>query len=308
MHDIDRTLARIATRHKGIVTRDGARAEGISDATIDNRVRAGILIVLHEGIYRHAAVPYTQELRDLAGVLSCGQGAVLSHRSAAARHHYPRVRRSKPEVTSPHKDLPRVAGVTRHRSLRLSASEVTTRDGIPITTKGRTALDYCAVTPLWVAREVLVEAVITKLVKPQELIATLERSGGRGCPGTVDLRTIVEGLDEIEDLESMLELVVAEVLDRARVPRATRQFELTCADGRKVRLDFAWPILRLGLDADGKRWHATPARKRATAARRKSILDTGWSHLAYGWADGTEEPDRIILEVEAAHAERRHAA
>jgi very-short-patch-repair endonuclease len=285
--------------------RSEALAAGISEVVLDNRVRAGVLIVLHDGIYRHAAAPYTQDLRDLAAVLACGPDAVLSHRSAAARHRFPDVRRTRPEVTSPHTDLPRVKDVTRHRSRRLPPSQIITVNGIRMTTKGRTALDFCAVTPLEVATEVISAAVVTKLLEPDDILVAIERSGGRGCPGTAHLRVIALGLDDIEDLESVLELVVARVLDAARVPRAVRQHDLTCADGRRVRLDFAWPDDRVSLDADGKRWHATPARKKRTRERHDSIVATGWVHIVVGWMEATETPDEICRTVEDAVDARR---
>src|SRR4051794_39654124 len=119
MFHYDNLLHAIAIRNKGIVTRLAAQMAGVPPHAIDDRVRSGVLIAVHDGIYRHAAVPFTQDVRDLAGVLACGVDAVLSHRSAASRQRWPDVRRAKPEVTSPHKDLPRVAGVTVHRSLRL---------------------------------------------------------------------------------------------------------------------------------------------------------------------------------------------
>jgi very-short-patch-repair endonuclease len=189
----------------------------------------------------------------------------------------------------------------------LPASEITSRDGIPITSKGRTAMDYCAVTPLWIAQEVIVEAVITKILRPQELFAVLDRSGGRGCPGTADLRTIATGLDDLEGLESMLELVVAEALDRARVLRFVRQHPLTCADGREVRLDFARPDIRLAVEANGARWHDTPARKRRTRERLASIEGTDWEVLDYGWSEG-EDPMGIIREVEETVDRRERRA
>lgn len=289
MFDYDRILHLLALRNKGVVTREHAFAEGVPRHVLDRRVAAGVLIVMHDGIYRHAAVPFTQDLRDLAAVLACGSGAVLSHQSAAARQRYPNVRRARPVVTSPHRDLPRIEWITHHRSRRLPAVETTVCNGIPITTKGRTALDFCAVTPLWVAQEVIVEAVITKVVRPDELFAVLDRSGGQGCPGTVALRTIAAGLDDLEGLESMLELVVAEALDRARVPRFVRQHRLVCADGRRVRLDFALPDLRIAVEANGRRWHDTPARKQRTRERRASIVATEWDVVDLGWADGDRQ-------------------
>ena len=305
MFDYDRILHSIAMGHKGVVTRVQAFAAGIPREVLDRRVAAGVLIVLHDGVYRHAAVPYTQELRELAAVLAGGPDAVLSHQSAAARHHFPGVRRVKPVITSPHTDLPRLVDVTLHRTKRLPACEVTTRDGIPITTKGRTAMDFCAVTPLWVSQEVIVEAVITKLLKPQEIFAVLDRSGGRGCPGTADLRTIATGLDDLEGLESMLELIVAEALGQSRLPQFTRQHSLTCVDGREVRLDFALPEIRLAIEANGRRWHDTPARKRRTRERLASIEASGWEVLVVGWR---HEPHEIVAAAEEAVVRRHRRA
>ena len=305
MFDYDRILHSLAVRHKGVVTRAFAYAAGIPREVLDRRVAAGVLILLHEGVYRHAAVPYTQELRELAAVLACGSGAVLSHQSAAARHRFPNVRRVKPVVTSPHTDRPRLHDVTLHRTNRLPRCEVTTRDGIPITTKGRTAMDLCAVTPLWVSQEVIVEAVITKLIKPQELFAVLDRSGGRGCPGTADLRAIAVGLDDLEGLESMLELIVADTLAHSRLPPVVRQHPLTCVDGRQVRLDFALPDIRLAIEANGRRWHDTPARRRRTRERLASIEGSDWEVVVIGWR---HEPREIIHLAEAAFDRRSRRA
>lgn len=304
VYDIDRKLYAIAMRHGGVITRVAALAVGISEHALDDRVRAGVLIPLHEGVYRHAASPFTQDLRDLAAVLACGAGAVLSHRSAAARQ-YPDVRRSRPEVTSPHTDLPRVEGVTVHRTLWLPPCEVSTHHGIPITTPGRTALDYCAVVPLDVAEEVINAAVITKRLKPEEVFAVLDRSGGRGRRGTAALRLIALGFDELERLESMLELVVARALDGSHLPRFERQYEMECADGRQVRLDFARPDIRFAIEADGRRWHDTPARRKRTRERVASIEASGWEVLAVGWGD---DPVRYVAEADEVVARRTRRA
>jgi hypothetical protein len=253
MYDVDRKLYDLACHNKGVITLIAALAAGVSRAAVDRRVMQGVLIVMHPGIYRHAAVPFSQDLRDLAAVLACGADSVLSHRSAAARHRFPGVRRARPEVTSPHTDLPRVDGVTRHRSLWLPACEIVTIDGIRVTAKGRTAMDYCAVTPLAVAEEALREAVITKLLSPAAVFATLDRSGGRGRPGTAALRTIASRFDDLEGLESMLELLVAGVVDTAAVPTPNRQVPFTCADGREVRFDLSWLDRGIALDANGRR-------------------------------------------------------
>ena len=304
VYDIDRKLYVIAMRHCGVITRVAALAAGISEHALDDRVRAGVLIPLHDGVYRHAASPFTQDLRDLAAVLACGSDAVLSHRSAAARQ-YPDVRRTRPEVTSPHTDLPRVKGVVLHRTLWLPPGEVTTHHGIPITAPGRTALDYCAVAPLHVAEEVLNAAVITKRLKPEEVFAVLDRSGGRGRRGTAALRLIALGFDDLERLESMLELAVAKELGGSHLPRFERQYALECADGRHVRLDFARPDIRFAIEANGRRWHDTPARKRRDRERLASIEASGWEVMIVGWGD---DPRVYVADAEEVVARRMRRA
>src|SRR3954447_24734076 len=128
MFDVDRGLHQLAVRHKGVITRIAALEMGISLHALDRRVASGVLTVMHDGIYRHAAVPYTQELRDLAAVLACGGTTVLSHQSAAVRQHYPNVHRTRPVVTTRQTDLPLVEGVTVHRTTRLPACEITSKD------------------------------------------------------------------------------------------------------------------------------------------------------------------------------------
>lgn len=308
MFDSDRLLNALLVRRKGLVVRREAYAGGISRHLLDDRVDAGVLVVVHEGVLRHAAVPMTHDMRLLAAVLAAGPDAVLSHRAAAALHGFPDVRRVRPEVTTPHTDLPLLHGVDVHRAVRLRPFERTVVRGIPVTAKGKTALDYCALTPFHIAQEVIAQAVVMKVLAPEAIVTTLERSTGRGVRGTTTLRGVGLTLDELRDLESVLELHGAQQIELARVPPPVRQHELVCSDGRAVRLDLAWPELRVGLDWDGKRWHGTPARKRRTRERHESIVASDWAHLQYGWADVHDTPVDMRHEVECEIDRRRRWA
>jgi hypothetical protein len=247
---------------------------------------------------------FTQDMRWLAAVLACGDDAALSHRAAAALHGFPGVRRVRPEVTTPHTDLPLLRGVDVHRAVRLQPFERTIVRGIPVTAKGKTAIDYCGRTPFHIAQEVIAEAVITKVLTPITIVAAIERSGGRGIWGTARLREIALTLDEILELESVLELHGARLVELANVPAPVRQHEMVCADGRRVRFDLAWPLLRYGLDWDGKRWHGTPARKKRTRERHESIVGTGWAHDQFGWSDVHDTPLDVRRQVELTYALR----
>lgn len=308
MVDIDVALARLAAMRRGAFTHADVRAAGISDEALHRRTASGLVIVEHDGVYRHAAVPYTVELRRRLALLACGPDSFLSHQTAAAVLGWSGVRSVRPDVTSPHLDRPEVARVNVHRTRRFHPNDVRVIDGMRVSSPGRTALEICAVMPYHLASEVITDAVLAKRLSVTDLAVTLDRTGGRGKTGTTAARAIGAGLDDADGLHSKLELLVARALDGARIPKMVRQHEMTCSDGREVRLDFANPDLRIAVEADGHRWHATPERLKKTRARSRSIQNSGYVHLVYGWADATETPFVIVREVEQAHAERSRSA
>jgi hypothetical protein len=98
-----------------------------------------------------------------------------------------------------------------------------------------------------------------------------------------------------ENLESELErrLWALFPADHELVP----QYELTCVDGRRVRLDAADPARKIAIEASGHRWHGTSKQLRNDMARRRSIQASGWDHYEYGWSDVTEGADATRAEL-----------
>lgn len=303
MDDPDVVLAALSARGRGVVTHDAAIAAGVTSAMLKWRRRSGLLVAEHEGVYRHAAVPMSTDLRWRLALAACGPDSFLSHRSAALHLGWSGVRSVRPDVTSPHTDRPEVDGVNVHRTRRFHPNDVRVIDGMRVSSPGRTALELCAVLPGHIATEVITDAVLAKRLAVTDIAVTLDRTGGRGKTGTRALRLIGDGLD-VEGLQSKLERLVVRIVDALAIPKMVRQHPLTCADGREVVLDLANPELRIAVEADGHRWHATPDRLKKTRARARSIQSTGWLHLVYGWSDATETPHLVAREVLAAHADR----
>lgn len=294
MSDADVILARLAARRGSIILTSDAHAEGISDTELWRRRRSGLLIAERRGVMRHAAVPYDRDVRWRSAVASCGHDAYLSHRAAAVKHGFRGIRRVRPEVTSPHTDLPRAVDGTVHRTRRYEPADVMMMDRLRISTPARTALDICAVLPLSITAPAIEGAVINRVLTLGSLLTILERIGGRGVKGTVDVRHIIRSGRSDAQLQSMLEKIVARELARLPIPRAVRQHPLRCTDGRQVVLDFAWPDIGLAVDADGMRWHASREEWARTQARSRSIQRSGWLHLTYGWTDApTLDPEVV---------------
>src|ERR1700749_1816691 len=80
----DAVIAAIAERQHGVVTRSQLLAAGVGRRGIERRIEWGLLHTLHRGVYGRGRRALRGEAWWMAAVLAAGEGAVLSHRSAAA--------------------------------------------------------------------------------------------------------------------------------------------------------------------------------------------------------------------------------
>jgi hypothetical protein len=307
--DVDSLIAWFTGRQHGVVARWQLIEAGVAEYDIDNRVRRGVLLSMHRGVYRVRGAPVTRETKWHAATLAVGADGALSRRAAAAHHRLDGIRRFRPEVTGPYSRLPILDGADAHRTRRWSERDVIVKDGIRVTTIARTLLDCCAVLPYEKVENATQQAVIRKQVRRSDLWVVLDRVGGRGVDGTVMFRDIAAGDVTDATIQSRLELILKRTLDRARrIPPGIRQYEFVCSDGRRVRFDTFWPEAMVAVEADGLRWHGTATQLRETRARSRSIQNSGVVHLAYGWSDCAETPDALLREVESSVLDRLRQA
>ncbi len=138
MGDKGSHIAKIAQRQHGHVTRAQLLALGLGSRTIGYAVARGDLFAVHAGVY---AVRYRRVepvARAMAAVLACGEGALLSHDSAAAlwgMRRWPDI----PEVMCPrHVRRP---GIDTHRSTTLEPADRRIELNVPTTSAARAIAD-----------------------------------------------------------------------------------------------------------------------------------------------------------------------
>ncbi len=117
----------------------------------------------------------------MAAVLACGEGAALSHASAAALWGLLRPRAGAIAVSIPsYSGRRQRAGIRLHRCGSLDAgsgvSLLTTRFGIPVTTTSRTLTDLKRVVPAWLWRKAVRQAEFKELDLGSELVTDGTRS------------------------------------------------------------------------------------------------------------------------------------
>jgi predicted transcriptional regulator of viral defense system len=227
----DVRVARLAAREWGVLSTGELRACGLSDHGIAARARRGRLHRVHRGVYAVGHTALTMRGRFLAAVKACGDGAVLSHVSAAVLWDlvpYDDTRPPDVTATGPR----RIAGINAHRT---RGPLTTVRyDNIPVTTPARTLIDLSSMLPFKPLRRAIREATARKRITPQELPERLKR-------------LMAPTRSELEDV--VLDLITQGGLQPPDVNKPLPSGYIP---------DFRWPEQRLILEADGAAWHDRP--------------------------------------------------
>jgi very-short-patch-repair endonuclease len=259
---IEHGLARLATRQHGIVTREQLLGLGLSPSTVDRWARIGRLHRVHRGIYAVGHTATRRQASYVAAVLAAGPGAALSHVSAAAWWEirpwsHGRIHIIVPTANgrSGHR------GVNLHRARTLRPNEVTTHDGLAVTTVARTLLDLTATQPRHITDRAVEVATSRRLVHADvhDVIAA--------HPNAPNKQSLIELLayhgDSPHRRRSDFEAYVVDLCRTHGIPLPQTDVPLL---GEVV--DAYWPEYRVVAEPDGMTWHGTRA-----AARRDRKKD-----------------------------------
>lgn len=289
MKEVDVALARCASTQHALVHHRQALELGMTRRQIQSRVAAGLLVRLHRCVYRLGGAPTSPEQALLAACLAAGRGAVASHRGAAWLWRLRGFDGLVTEITVP-AGQPCLSGVVVHRTRALDPVDVSRRQRVPVTTPARTLLDLGAVVDQAVMEAALEDALLRGLVSCNWVAKTLERLGGPGRRGCGVLRSLVETRDPATGAtESRLEDQLLRVLRRASLPEPARQHAVG-----GVRLDFAYPDHRLGIEADSRTWHGGRDDVQRNSDKANLLLAHGWRVLHFTWADVRDRPRYVV--------------
>jgi very-short-patch-repair endonuclease len=268
----DRQIARLAATQHGVVTRAQLLATGLDANAVDYRVKVGRLHRVHKGVFAVGHTSLSPLSNAMAAVLACGDGAVLSHRSAAALWNIDPTWRLPVEVTTTGNRRHR--RVRAHRSRTLDAQDVTTRDGIPITTPARTVVDLADVLDDRALARAVNEAQVLRIMRLEELAIQLERSPGRRAMRR--LRGFVERADgptrsELED--EFLRFVERYDLPRPEINQTIAGYEV----------DAVWRQRRLVVELDSRRYHDLAQPFESDREKDANLLAAGFPVVRVTW-------------------------
>jgi very-short-patch-repair endonuclease/predicted transcriptional regulator of viral defense system len=289
----DRSVAGLAGRQHGVISRVQLLALGLSARAIMRRLERGHLHPLHRGVYAVGHRVLSARGRWMAAVLAAGPSAVLSHRSAAGLWDVRAVGVNRIEVTAPgERHRP---GIDARRG-RLSSDEVTEVDGIPVTTAARTLLDLAAVLRRPQLERAVERAEALRLADALSLDALLERHRGR--QGTAALREMIGSGVEPALTHSELEDLLLAFLDAHGMPRPEVKVNVRLGN-RFIEADFLWRAQRLIVELDGHETHGTRAAFERDRERDRILQTHGWRVIRITWRQLHETPDALAADLAA---------
>jgi very-short-patch-repair endonuclease len=204
----------------------------------------------------------------MAAVLACGEGAVLSHQTAAAVWDLRRTASGAVHVSvAGHAGRKKRDGIKVHRSITLTDAETTEVKGLPATTATRTIID------------------IAPLIRRDELEAIVFAADERRLVDFAALRSARSA-----SLQALL---------RAYDPAPTRselerRFLRLCRDHGITRpevnaqvegylVDFVWRERRLIVEVDGYEYHRTPGKFESDREQDVVLATKGWEVRRFTW-------------------------
>lgn len=262
-------LATDLHRQYNLVTRPQAIA-ALGEDAVDARVQRGDLEVVHRAVYRPPHMPVPEEQRAMASVLRCRPHAWLTGEALLGLF---RIEGFSPAsalrvLVPPERSVSNVPFTvlpdpysTHHRA---------TVRKVPAVTVGRGLADAALFVRDKQLRVGVDSAKWRGLITNERLRATME-----ALPGHAGAERVQEHLDSgTFDAESEGERGLAPIV-AGFVPAPEQQVEVLPG----IRADFAWLVVRLALEYDGRETHDRDRDRDHDEARSLAIKRAGWEHL-----------------------------
>lgn len=245
MRDVERRIARVGARQDNVISLEELLEAGLGQDAVAYRVKARVMQRLHRGVFLLGAAPPTRVARARAAVMACGEGAVVSHRSAAEMFGLLPATDGDVHVTVPGRNPGVEPGIRLHRIAGFARGEVTNMRGIPVTSVARAICDIAATEPWREVEHARQEALYRRIVTERQMAAVLKREPRR--KGAPVVRALI---DNPQLTRSERERALLKLLKAAQLPKP-----LTNARLHGYLVDAYWPQQRLVIEFDGWRAH-----------------------------------------------------
>jgi very-short-patch-repair endonuclease len=278
--DRNNHLTRLAGQQHEVVSRSQLLAIDFSDRAIERAVEAGRLHRVFRGVYAVGRPAISERGRLKATTLACGDGAVISHRSAAALLGLLDKGPAVIDVIAPPSRGRKLDGIRFHRVRPPRREETGTVDGIPCTSPARTLVDLAGTVSDRTLRSCFERTAQRRMLD----IPAIEASTDPNRRGVRSLRALVEAWRQAAPvakrgrLKSPLEAKVLPLIVQRGLLAPLLNAPVEIANGR-IEVDFLWPQQRFVVEADSRDFHGTAVAFERDRWRDRELLRAGYSAL-----------------------------
>ncbi len=304
------SLARLAARQHGVVSRRQLRQAGMSDEAISHAVGAGRLHRVFRGVYAVGFPASGDRPRMMAAALACGAGTVVSHLSATALLGLVDRVPAVIDVIAPGERGRRIDGIRAHAVPSPRREETGTVDGIPCTSPARTLADLARTAGNRTLRSAFERAAARGMLD----LAAVEESSRPQQRGGPDLRALMHEwrvaapLASSARLKSPLEAMVLPLLSKRGLPPPGANVAVRLIP-RWIEVDFLWSEERFVLEADSRDFHGTEVAFERDRWRDRELMRVGYSTLRVTRLQAESEAEAVAetIELRLRPRRRRHA-
>jgi hypothetical protein len=294
-------VADLATTQGGAVSLDQLHHAGVSTRNASHHASDGRLHRIHRGVYTvgHRSISRHTHLR--AAVLACGDGAVVSHGTAAAFHGLWDKFPALIDVTVPVEAGRKIDGIRCRRCRYPEPEEVEVRYGVAVTTVARTLVDLAGMVGMRTLRKTVGRAAMLRKLDLQAVDIAIYNAKRRRGLKALELALIPYRTKDgkVPDVRSDFEtLVLPELVDMG-LSRPGCNVWLHI-EGERFLVDFLWDRERVIVETDGRETHETPTAFQSDRRRDQFLAAAGYRELRVTW-------DQIHGEREAVLRRERKA-
>jgi len=294
-------IERVIAQQGGVATRQQLLGH-VPATVLDGYIGRRTLQRVFPHVYCPAGTDVHEALLLRAALAHAGPPAALSHTTALAVWGAMPFRPPVPLTIAQPRRRAGAQGLIAHRRIRFPPEppQCVVRKGLPVTEVARSLIDSWPLLPPSDRRPLLLDMTRRGLTTPQRLAQALTER-----PNVGGHRALSQAIDlALDGCQSELEaLGVVRVFRDRSLPRSVGQYPVDLPWG-KVRLDRAWPEVKLAVELDGARHHTSPEDRQRDLARDAALAALGWVVLRFTYADVRRDPAGVRRRVHEVYAAR----
>jgi very-short-patch-repair endonuclease len=280
-----------AANQYGLVTLRQLDGLGVTRHQRQELVTRGWLHLIAPRVYAISGAPSSIERKLMAGLLSLGDDAVVSHEAAARLHGFDRCLPDAVEFSVPRASRHARGRFRVHSTRDLAGIDRVTIDGFRCTSATRTIIDLARARIPKVRLEAAIDSAVRSGATAPVVLAT--RLAELRGPGRWGARRLDELLLDSGG-HTMLERRFLKLMREAGLPTPRTQV-VHRRDGRTfARVDFLFESHGVVVEVSGRKGHASDAERARDAQRRNELQDIGSRVYEYTYQQVARDPSYVV--------------